>query len=136
MNIEGFDHVAVPIGKVDAMVAFYRRLGFRVKRFEEDGLVFYAAHVGAHRFNFHPPETWQAATFGLRAPHAVPGCGDFCFVWDGTVDALLDFLRGAGAAVERGPVAMTGGRGGGEVTGQSVYIRDPDANLLEFIVYP
>ena len=45
-------------------------------------------------------------------------------------------LDGAGAAIELGPVDMIGGRGGGKDAGVSVYTRDPDANLLEFIVYP
>ena len=93
MTISGFDHIALPIENVEAMLSFYRRLGFVVERFEEDGLIFYAAHFGEHRFNFHDPRTWQSETFSLRAPKALPGCGDFCFVWDGTLESLLDFVR-------------------------------------------
>lgn len=136
MSITGFDHVAIPIENVDKMLSFYRQLGFTIKRFEEDGLPFYSAYFGEHRFNFHDPKTWQSSSFDLRGPSAVPGCGDFCFVWDGDLDDLLDFIRELGTEVEHGPVEMTGGREQGNLNGQSVYIRDPDSNLLEFIVYP
>lgn len=136
MSIRGFDHVALPIENVDAMLSFYRQLGFTVKQFEEDGLLFYSVHFGEHRFNFHHPSTWQSESFCLRGPKALPGCGDFCFVWSGTVKSLLAFVRQMGTEVELGPVEMTGGREQGRLKGQSVYIRDPDSNLLEFIVYP
>ena len=136
MSIRGFDHVAIPIENVAAMLAFYRRLGFTVTSFEHDGLAFHSAHFGQHRINFHAPETWRAERFDLRGPKALPGCGDFCFVWDGTLAALLDFIGQLGVEVEVGPVEMSGGRDQGRTIGQSVYLRDPDANLLEFIVYP
>ena len=41
----------------------------------------------------------------------------------------------AGAALEVGPVPHEGGRDGGRRVGTSLYTRDPDGNLLEFIVY-
>jgi catechol 2,3-dioxygenase-like lactoylglutathione lyase family enzyme len=118
------------------MLSFYRRLGFTVREFEENGCPFYSVHFGEHRINFHDPIAWQSGSFALRGPGAVPGCGDFCFVWDGTLKALLAFVGEIGTEVEVGPVERAGGRKQGEVKGQSVYIRDPDANLLEFIVYP
>ena len=82
--------------------------------------------------NFHRPARWQDATFTLRAPAAKPPCGDLCFVWDGTAASLKTTLEHAGAKVEEGPVARPGGR---RKTGSSVYVRDPDGNLLEFMIY-
>jgi catechol 2,3-dioxygenase-like lactoylglutathione lyase family enzyme len=72
----------------------------------------------------------------LRGPTAQPGCGDFCFVWSGPIDALQELLAEVGAAVEEGPVERRGGRAGGRAMGTSLYTRDPDGNLLEFITYP
>ena len=46
---------------------------------------------------------------------------------------MLDQLK---ADIEEGPVERVGGRNGGRDSGTSVYIRDPDENLLEFMVYP
>jgi catechol 2,3-dioxygenase-like lactoylglutathione lyase family enzyme len=83
--------------------------------------------------NFHRPEMWTREDFTLRAPAATPPCGDLCFVWDGTSAALHARLDDAGAAVEVGPVSRRGGR---DVDATSVYTRDPDGNLLEFMIYP
>ena len=129
--ISGFDHVAAPMRDTEAMVRLYRALGLRVN--ERRGIC--SVHFGDHKINFHRPRVWQDPSVGLRAPAAVPPCGDFCFVWDGTEQALAEMLERAGADVELGPVERQGGRGGGSVGGTSWYTRDPDGNLLEFILY-
>jgi catechol 2,3-dioxygenase-like lactoylglutathione lyase family enzyme len=94
-----------------------------------------ALQFGNNKINVHPPALWSNPEFTLRGPAARPGCGDFCLVWDGSVADLTALLDGAGAAVEVGPVRREGGRDGGRSVGTSVYTRDPDGNLLEFIVY-
>ena len=91
---------------------------------------------GNQEINFHRPALWQSDQFTLRAAAAEPPCGDFCFVWDGTESTLADILARAGAVeIVTGPVARIGGRSGGTAEGMSRYTRDPDGNLLEFIVY-
>jgi catechol 2,3-dioxygenase-like lactoylglutathione lyase family enzyme len=127
-RVSGFDHVALPMQNTDAMLAFYRRLGFEIR--ETTSAV--SVYVGSQMINFHRPALWQNSTFTLRAPAAKPPCGDLCFVWDGTADALKGMLQRAGAAIEVGPADRPGGR---QKTGSSVYIRDPDGNLLEFMIY-
>ena len=127
-GVRGFDHVALPMQNVEAMLAFYRRLGFQVN----EGAQSCSAHFGAQMINFHRPSLWQNATSALRAPAARPPCGDLCFVWDGSPDSLKAMLEKAGAGVITGPVGRVGGR---QTTGSSVYVRDPDENLLEFIIY-
>ena len=57
-------------------------------------------------------------------------------MWSGTVAEVELLARRDGAVVEEGPVERQGGRGGGTAVGTSVYTRDPDGNLLEFITYP
>ena len=131
MTIAAFDHVAIPIADVEAMLAFYRGLGFDVR--DTQAPLFYSAYFGTNKINFHAPLAWQSAKFTLRGPTALPGCGDFCFVWSGSEDELAATLAALDVAPEAGPVAREGGRG---TNGNSTYIRDPDGNLLEFIVYP
>jgi len=129
MTVRGFDHVALPMRDTEAMTAFYRALGLTVT--ENDHLV--QVYVGNQMINFHRPAVWQREGFDLRAPAAAPPCGDLCFVWEGTAASLRSTLDGAGAEVIEGPVERQGGR---RATGSSVYVRDPDGNLLEFLTYP
>jgi catechol 2,3-dioxygenase-like lactoylglutathione lyase family enzyme len=128
-RIRGFDHVSLPMQHVDAMVAFYRSLGLHVA--ERPGVV--SVYLGDQMINLHRPEVWRDARFALRAPAATPPCGDLCFVWDGSAESLHARLDGAGAEIEEGPVERHGGR---RASASSVYVRDPDGNLLEFMIYP
>ena len=127
-KVRGFDHVALPMQNTDAMLAFYRGLGFAVS----ENANACSVYIGDQMINFHRPATWQRASFTLRAPAAKPPCGDLCFVYEGTPDSLKAMLDHAGAKIEEGPVARQGGRRKGA---SSVYVRDPDGNLLEFMIY-
>jgi len=126
--IRGFDHVSLPMQHTEAMVAFYRALGLQVA--EHPHVV--SVYAGDQMINLHRPETWQKQGFTLRAPAARPPCGDLCFVWGGSPDSLGTLLDAAGTEVIEGPVAREGGR---REDGSSVYVRDPDGNLLEFLIY-
>ncbi len=130
-GIRGFDHVAAPMRNTEAMVAFYRALGLKVMEGERTCSV----HFGDQKINFHRPAHWQSGTFTLRAPAAMPPCGDFCFVWEGSMESLTALLARARAEIIEGPGERRGGRDGGTVTGTSLYVRDPDGNLLEFMSY-
>jgi catechol 2,3-dioxygenase-like lactoylglutathione lyase family enzyme len=127
-RVGGYDHVALPMQNTDAMVAFYRKLGFDIR----ESAAAVSVYAGRNMINFHRPTRWQDAKFTLRALAAKPPCGDLCFVWDGTAAQLKAWLDAAGARVEEGPVPRQGGR---KADGSSSYIRDPDGNLLEFIIY-
>ena len=127
-RVGGYDHVALPMLNTDAMVAFYRKLGFDIR----ESAAAVSVYAGRNMINFHRPTRWQDAKFTLRAPAAKPPCGDLCFVWDGTAAQLKAWLDKSGARVEEGPVPRQGGR---KAEGTSTYIRDPDGNLLEFIIY-
>jgi catechol 2,3-dioxygenase-like lactoylglutathione lyase family enzyme len=127
-NIRGFDHVALPMQNTDAMIAFYRSLGLQVA----ENAQAVSVYIGNQMINFHRPATWQRETFTLRAPAAKPPCGDLCFVWDGTPETLKSMLDRVGAKIVEGPVARQGGR---RAAASSVYVRDPDGNLLEFMIY-
>ena len=128
--IRGFDHVSLPMQHDDAMVAFYGALGTEVV--VTPHLV--SVHVGDQMINFHRAATWQRE--GLHPPARRPrsrrvatsaSCGS------DTPAALQAVLATAGAEVVEGPVARQGARG---IEASSVYVRDPDGNLLEFMIYP
>ena len=127
-DLVGFDHVSLPMRDTDAMIAFYRALGCDIA--EQPAVV--SVYVGQQMINFHRPHIWQREGFTLRAPAAEPPCGDLCFVWDGSEESLMAVLARTGTTVEEGPVARHGGRRAEAI---SVYVRDPDGNLLEFMRY-
>jgi catechol 2,3-dioxygenase-like lactoylglutathione lyase family enzyme len=127
-EIRGFDHVSLPLGNTEAMVAFYRSLGLQVA--EHRHVV--SVYVGDQMINLHRPETWQGEGFTLRAPAARPPCGDLCLVWEGSPESLHALLDDARVEIVEGPVPRQGGR---RADASSVYVRDPDGNLLEFMIY-
>jgi catechol 2,3-dioxygenase-like lactoylglutathione lyase family enzyme len=127
-RIRGLDHVAVPMQNTAAMLAFYRGLGLEVSETPRACSV----HLGVQMINFHRPETWQDPANTLRAPGTKPPSGDFCVVWEGTEAELRELLAHVGASIEEGPVERRGAR---KVVASSIYTRDPDGNLLEFMRY-
>ena len=134
MPISGFDHVALPTSRPAEMIQFYGRLGFAVPTVDEwleSKAPFFSALFGNQKINFHSPALWKNPNFKLRGPSSAPGCGDLCFVWEGGSSSLQSLLEASRLSIVAGPVELQGARG----KGTSVYIRDPDENLLEFIIY-
>jgi catechol 2,3-dioxygenase-like lactoylglutathione lyase family enzyme len=140
MSIRGFDHVALPTNDAEALIRFYKRLGFSILNEAEwraGKAPIFAIGVGENaKINIHPPELWKQPGFEARGPTALPGCGDLCFVFDGTIDEAEKLIRDAGAEVAYGPWDQNGGGDRGRRAGTSVYTRDPDGNLIEFMTYP
>ena len=120
VRLRGLDHVVLTVRDVDRTVAFYESLGATEVEFGEGRR---ALEVGAQRINLH-------VAGAEIAPHArapAPGTGDLCLLLDGSVDEALAGLSAAGIPVEVGPVERTGAAG----PLRSVYVRDPDGNLVE-----
>jgi len=88
----------------------------------------WAYRFGGQQLNVHGPGA--SAGPDARIPVA-PGNSDLCFVWDGPISGAVAHLDEHGVTVEEGPADRDGV--GGE--GRSVYFRDPDGTLLEFISY-
>jgi catechol 2,3-dioxygenase-like lactoylglutathione lyase family enzyme len=121
------DHVVIHVSDWARSNAFYRDvLGAEVRGTEPDGPSSY--RFGVNQLNIHGP--------GVD-PHPVarlpvqPGNSDLCFVWEGPIQDAVEHLERHGVPVEEGPVARSGAKG----DGTSVYFRDPDGSLLEFISY-
>lgn len=125
IRITGLDHVVLTVADQDRAIAFYRDVvGMRPVSF---GGGRWALEFGPSKINLH--ETGHEI-----APHAarpVPGSADFCLVTITPLDEVRAHLRAHGVAIEAGPALRTGARG--PMT--SVYIRDPDRNLVEIASY-
>ena len=134
MPVAGIDHVAMPTANAERLITFYKRLGFLINNEEEwrSGKAnTFSIQVGESKINVHP----EGYTASLRGPTATPGCADICFVWGGTVEECQKMLNDAELEVIQGPVPRSGGRGRGTAPSLSLYCRDPDENLLEFMIY-
>lgn len=132
--IEGFDHIALPTADPERFLRFYKALGFTSP--DEDAwrsgtAPIFSVSTGDNKINVHPP----GFVTTLRGRSASPGCGDLCFRWGGSPADALARVNEVGARLLHGPVPRVGGRGTGTAPGTSVYLRDPDGNLLEIIWY-
>jgi len=83
---------------------------------------------GGQQLNIHGPGLEPAPVARLPVQ---PGGSDLCFLWSEPIEGAIDHLRAHSVEVELGPVRRQGARG----EGTSVYFRDPDGSLLEFISY-
>ncbi len=88
----------------------------------------WAYRFGDVQLNCHGPNV--NATPVATIP-VMPGGSDLCFVWSGNIEDAVTHLREHNVEIEVGPVTRFGA--GNE--GRSVYFRDPDGSLLEFICY-
>ena len=124
MRLDRLDHIVLTVEDIDATVAFYAgRLGLRHEI--QEGR--HALHVGRQKINLHA----RGREFEPKAVHPTPGSGDLCLITTDTLDVVFAHLAAAGVAIEEGPVPRSGALG----PMRSVYMRDPDRNLVEIAVY-
>jgi catechol 2,3-dioxygenase-like lactoylglutathione lyase family enzyme len=125
INIDRIDHVVLTCRSIEATCEFYRRvLGMRVVTFGEGRT---ALAFGRQKFNLHQ----AGREFKPKADRPVPGSADFCLVTDTPMPEILAHLAREGVKVVEGPTEKTGAIG----RLLSVYLRDPDANLVEISNY-
>lgn len=140
MPVTGIDHLAFPTDDGERLAAFYASVGFTIEDLDEwraGTMPLFSIAAGNQKINVHP-ETMtplRGNPWYLRGDTAVAGSADLCVVWEGGIDAAIAMLAANGVEPIEGPVPRIGGRAGGTTVGISVYVRDPDHNLLEFISY-
>ncbi|MFO6464133.1 VOC family protein [Jannaschia sp. KMU-145] len=125
VRVEALDHLVLTVADTDATARWYAAtLGMDVETFHPaDGSTRTALRFGRQKINLHQ----TGAEFEPKARVAQAGSADLCFLSRNSLEAWADHLRARGVAVEAGPVARTGAEG----PIRSLYIRDPDGNLIE-----
>jgi catechol 2,3-dioxygenase-like lactoylglutathione lyase family enzyme len=119
------DHVVIAVSDAERSNAFYRDVvGVEVID-RGDG---FAYGIEGQRLNVHSPEI---APYPIAEVPVRPGGSDLCFVWAGPIEDAAEHLRRHDVEIVEGPVEREGAAG----LGRSVYFRDPDGSLLEFIAY-
>jgi catechol 2,3-dioxygenase-like lactoylglutathione lyase family enzyme len=121
--ITSLDHLVLTVRDLEATIRFYcDGLGMEARRFgpnQERA----ALHYGMQKINLHV----VGREFEPKAGRPTPGSGDLCFLTDQPVDEVKIRLEAAGLRIIEGPVERTGAVA--ELL--SIYLRDPDGNLIE-----
>ncbi|WP_300033483.1 VOC family protein [uncultured Roseobacter sp.] len=127
-RVRTLDHLVLTVTSIPDAVRFYTQvLGMRGKQFEAaDGSRRWALLFGQHKINLHQ----KGREFEPKAAHAHPGTADLCFLTDAPLDDWIAHLGVHQVSVMEGPVRRSGATG----PISSLYIRDPDNNLIEISV--
>ncbi len=127
MHTVRLDHTVIAVSDWEISNRFYREVVGAELVPMAPGRVSY--RLGDTQLNVHGPGV-DVSSNVARLP-VQPGNSDICFVWPGPIAEAVAHLEQQGVEVETGPVERFGAQG----PGTSVYFRDPDGSLLEFISY-
>ena len=118
--IQSLDHLVLTVADIERTVVFYERLGMQRVTFGQDRV---ALTFGGQKINLHQ----AGAEIEPHAAAPTPGAADLCFLVDRPITAVAATLGEAEIPIELGPVRRTGATS--ELV--SLYVRDPDGNLIE-----
>ena len=123
--IDRIDHIVLTTRDREGCIRFYAEvLGMTLEKFAEGRL---ALKFGNQKINLHE---W-GKEFTPRAHVAAPGTLDLCFIASMPLEQVIENLKKNRVPLLEGPVAKTGALG----PMRSVYVRDPDLNLVEISLY-
>ena len=121
MRIDRLDHLVLTVRDIPKTCEFYTRvLGMEVVTF---GAGRKALQFGRQKINLHE----RGKEFDPKAINPTPGSGDLCFITEIPLPQVMDHIRSCGVEIIEGPVRRTGAVG----LIESIYLRDPDGNLIE-----
>lgn len=126
MKIERIDHFVLTVSDIDATCEFYSRvLRMEVVTF---GGGRKALKFGEQKINLHQ----AGREFEPKALRPTPGSADTCLITQVPLEEVMEHMKLCGVEIVEGPVKKAGAIG--SIT--SIYIRDPDGNLIEISNYP
>ncbi|MCW9720251.1 VOC family protein [Proteus mirabilis] len=121
MKITHLDHLVLTVADIEVSCHFYHNvLGFEIITFKQGRK---ALAFGHQKINLHQ----LGKEFLLKAAKPTAGSADLCFITETPLLDVIEHINQQGINIEEGPVPRTGATG----PIMSVYLRDPDNNLLE-----
>lgn len=125
LTVTALDHLVLTVQDIGATLEFYTKaLGMQAETFAPaDGSIRTALRFGAQKINLHE----AASPFDPKADRPTPGSADLCFLTDVPLQDWQAQFDTMGIAIVNGPVPRTGATG----PILSIYVRDPDGNLIE-----
>lgn len=125
MRISHLDHLVLTVAEIEATCNFYQHvLNFEVIEFGENRK---ALKFGSQKINLHQ----TGHEFEPKAAFPTQGSADLCFISETPIEHIIQQLKQLHIDIEQGPIQRTGAMG----SILSVYIRDPDHNLIEISNY-
>ena len=125
MKVERLDHLVLTVKDIEATCAFYVKvLGMEEITFGagRKALVFGNEKINLHKYGHE---------YEPKAAKPTPGSADLCFITEVAMTEVIEHIKSSGIKIEEGPVKRAGALG--EVV--SVYVCDPDKNLIEISNY-
>lgn len=121
MEIDGLDHLVLTVRDIEITATFYSKvLGMQTVTF---GAGRKALSFGSQKINLHQ----HGKEFEPKAWQPTPGSADLCLITSVPLQEVISHFNSCGVTVIEGPVQRTGATG----PLMSVYLRDPDMNLIE-----
>lgn len=124
IKINRLDHLVLTVKDIDETVEFYEKLGMKKEIFKETRV---ALKFGNQKINLHK----LGAEFEPKAFNVKVGSADLCFIVEEDLEEIVKYLKSLNIKIEEGIVLRTGAIG--DI--KSIYLRDPDKNLIELSNY-
>jgi catechol 2,3-dioxygenase-like lactoylglutathione lyase family enzyme len=121
MEVDSLDHLVLTVKNLETTLKFYTEvLGMKKEIFGENRI---ALKFGNQKINLHE----LGNEYEPKAKKPTPGSADLCFITKEKLENVIEHINRLGIRIIEGPITRTGANG----KIKSIYIRDPDENLIE-----
>ena len=130
MHIKKLDHVGIRVMDADKSMQFYTTLGFHITRKDYEEQVFVVKHSSGIEINLiaHGDNSFDQQNILMDVEERYPGYTHYAIEVESVLDAKA-FFESIDIKISGGPVTFGDGK-------TSIFIRDPDLNVIEFTELP